>query len=167
VIASTPDPPSDNLADQTSTFSVPAPDQFDASFSLEVCPEDSRDDSSSQFDFFSSLNAGDKSADLDFDAIFGVDVPAWNEAVFGEPPSQESTPSSSTSFWEFMSKEEPSVETSAPGVGTGVHTDIQFQFPSVNTDTIGDGNGLLTEDEFLRAVMETVQSTPKRVSWIS
>ena len=159
MIAPVTDPPSDNFTAQASTFSVPAPDPFDASFSLEARPKNSQDDSSGQFDFFSSLITGNQSSNFDFGASFDVDISAWNEAVFGESPSQESTSSSSSAFWELTSKEEPPM-----GVDTSVCTDMQFQFPSVDLGAIGDGNRVPTEDEFLKAVMGAVQSTPKRVS---
>ena len=159
VVASVTDPSDDTFTAQASTFSVPAPDPFDASFSLEACPKDSQEDSLCQSDFFSSLIAGNQPAAFDFNGSFDVDISAWDEAVFGESPSQESTSSSSSSSWDLTSKEEPRM-----GVGAGIGTDMQFQFPSVNAGAIGDRDGLPTEDEFLKAVVSTVQSTPKRVS---
>jgi len=96
-------------------------------------------------------------ANVDFDGSLDVDISAWNEAVFGESPSQESTPSSS---WELMSKEGPSME-----MGTDVGIDMQLQFPSIDMGAIGEGIGMMpTEDEFMRAIMEVAQSTPKAVS---
>lgn len=46
------------------------------------------------------------------------------------------------------------------GAGT---VDMQLQLPTVKVDAIGDGTGIPTEDEFLRAVMEATQSTPRTV----
>jgi len=148
-----------SLAAQTGALSVPAPDAFDVSFfeaSLDV-PSGSQD-YLGQFGF--SLVANESSVP-DFDASFDVDIPAWNEAVFGESPSQQST-SSSSSSWEEMSQGEPSMETS---MGTGI--DMQLQFPTVKVDVIGDGTGMPTEDEFLRAIMEAVHSSPRTVSSLS
>jgi len=52
------------------------------------------------------------------------------------------------------------------GMGTGI--DMQLQFPTVKVDTIGDGTGIIpSEDEFLRAIMEAVQSSPRIVSSLS
>ena len=112
------------------------------------------------FDFSSIAN---ESAVPDFDASFDdVDIPAWNEAVFGESPSQGST--SSSSSWEETSKEDPSME--ALGMGAGI--DMQLQFPTVKVDAIGDGTGIIpAEDEFLRAIMEAMQSNPRIVSSLS
>ena len=145
---------------QTSVFSMPAPDAFGASFSLETGLDVSNDsqDSPGQFDL--SLIASESSVS-DFDASFDVDIPAWNKAVFGEFPSQQST-SSSSSSWEEMSQGEPSMETS---MDMGI--DMQLQFPIVKVDVIGDGTGMPTEDEFLRAIMEAVQSSPRTVSSLS
>ena len=164
------DSPNDNSTAQASTFSVPAQNPFDDCFSIEPHLEDSQDFQDGSFDqlsdFFSSLIAGNESANFDFAAPFDFDTSAWNEAAFGEFHSQESTPSSSCSFLESVSKEEPSTETGV-SVGTGIDADMQFLFPSVKVDAIGEWNGWPNEDEFLKAVMETVQSTPKMVSRIS
>jgi len=151
------------LAAQTSTLSVPITDAFDASFSLEAGLNDSQDsqDPPCQFDFFSTLMASEP-ANPDFDGSFDVDISAWNEAVFGQSPSQESTSSTSTSSWESTSKEGTSMET-----GTGMGIDMQLQFPIVSVDAIEDGTGAPTEDEFLRVVVEAAQSSPKTVSPIS
>ena len=113
------------------------------------------------FDFSSIAN---ESVVPDFDASFDdVDIPAWNEAVFGESPSQGST-SSSSSSWEETSKEDPSME--ALGMGAGI--DMQLQFPTVKVDAVGDGTGIIpAEDEFLRAIMEAMQSSPRIVSSLS
>lgn len=142
---------------QTSVFSMPAPDAFDASFSLETGLDVSSDsqDSLGQFDFSVIANG---SAVSDFGASFDVDIPAWNKAVFGESPSQQST-SSSSSSWE---EGELSMETS---IDMGI--DMQLQFPTMKVDVIGDGTGMPTEDEFLRAIMEAVQSSPRTVSSLS
>lgn len=149
-------------AAQASTFSVPAPDAFDASFSIETGLDASQvsQDSFGQFDF--SAFMANESTVSDFDASFDVDIPAWNEAVFGESLSQEPTPSSSSS-WEVTSEEGPSMVT---GMGTGI-VDVQLQFPSVKVDEIGDRTSMPTEDEFLRVVIEAAQSTPRTVSLIS
>jgi len=48
-------------------------------------------------------------------------------------------------------------------MGMGADVDMGLQFPSVDVDTIGDGSGIPTEAEFLRAILEVVQSTPKVV----
>lgn len=141
------------LAAQAST-SVPAPDAFDASFKGEVDSSQDFQDSFGQFDFLSTSTAN-QPPNLDFDNSLDVDISSWNEAVFGESPSQESTPSSSSSPWELASEGGPSTATD---VGTSV--DMRLQFPSV----WGDGISMPTEDEFLRAVMEAVQSSPKPVS---
>ena len=93
----------------------------------------------------------------DFDAL-GVGIPAWDEAAFGESPSQESESSSSSSSWELTSKDGFSVE-----MGMGADVDMGLQFPSVGVDTIGDGNAVPTEEEFWRGILEVVQSTPKVV----
>lgn len=141
---------------QASTFSVPTSNPFDASFSLEGRPDDSQDfqGSPGEFDFLATLIANESTV-LGLDASFDIDVPAWNEAVFGEVPSQEPTPSSSLS-WEVTSNEGSSMER-------GMGADMQLQFPSVKVDTIGDGTGIPTEDEFLWAAMEAAQSTPRTV----
>ena len=168
VITSVIDPPNVDPTAQTSAFSVPAPDQFDASFSLEACPKESQkshDDSVGRSEFFSSLVAGDEFANFDFDTLFNVDTSYLNGAVFGESPSQGSTPSSSSSFLELMSKEENSMEA---GVSMDVGIDPHMlQFPSVHAGIFGYGDGFPTEEEFLSAVREAIQSTPKRVSRIS
>ena len=96
----------------------------------------------------------------DFDASFDVDISAWNGAMFGEFPSQESTPSSS--LWEFTSKEEPLID-----MYMGTDVDMELRFPSVKVDVSGDTTGVSTEAEFLRAIMEAVQSSPKTVSQLS
>ena len=93
----------------------------------------------------------------DFDAL-GVHIPAWDEATFRESPSQESESLSSSSSWELTSEEVSSME-----IAMGAYVDMGLQFPSVDVDTIGDGSGIPTEDEFLRAILEVVQSTPKVV----
>jgi hypothetical protein len=146
---------------QMTVFSAPAPDVFDSSFSLEGGLNDSQDsqDSHSHFDFLASLMASEPT-NPDFISSLNVDIPAWNEAVFGESPSQEST--SSSSSWELTVKESPPVE-----MGTGMDIDMRLQFPSVSVDAIGDGTSMPTEDEFLRAIMEAVQSSPKMVGLIS
>jgi len=131
-----------------STFSMPAPDAFDASF----CPEAGLDDSQDSQDSdgqFSSLMAG-TSAVPGFDFSFDFDISTYKEVVFGESPSQQSTLSSS-SLWDFTSKEDPSMK---------MGTDMQLRFPSIKVD----GAGMPTEEEFLRAIMETSQSSPKTVS---
>ena len=145
-------------AAEMNAFSVPAPDTFDASFSLGTGLDVSRDSQGSlgQFDF--SLLANELAVP-DFDVCFDADIPAWNEAVFGESPSQGST-SSSPSSWEETYMEELSMETGM--MGTDI--DMQLQFPTVKVDAIGDGTGMLAEDEFLRAIMEAVQSSPRTVS---
>ena len=157
--------------DQTSTFPAPTPHLFDPGFSLETCTKGSdshepQADSFDQFDFFSSLIIGNESSAMpDFDASFDFDFDnsAWGDAMFGESPSRESTPSSSSSLWESASKEESSMTmgAGAPSLGTGwgCDADMQLLFPSV------DVGGFSTEDEFLKALMEAVQSTPKVVSW--
>lgn len=144
-------------------FSAPAPDVFDASFSLEPGLSDSQDsqDSHDHFDFLSSLMAGEPT-NPDFVSSLNVDIPAWNEAVFGESPSQESM--SSSSSWELTVREEPPAEMN---MGMGMDIDMRLQFPSVSVDAIGDGTTMPTEDEFLRAIMEAVQSSPKMVGLIS
>jgi len=151
------------LAAQTSTFPVPAADASDASFSLEAGLGDSQEshDPLDQFDFFSTLMANEPVVP-DFDSSFNVDLSVWNEAVFGQSPSQESTSSTSTSSWDFTSKEGPSME-----VDMGMGVDMQLQFPSVSVDAIGDGTGMPTDEEFLRAIIEAAQSSPKTVSLIS
>ena len=93
----------------------------------------------------------------DFDAI-GVKIPAWDAETFGESPSQESESSSSSSSWELTSTDGPSME-----IGMGADVDMGLQFPTVDVDTVGNGSGIPTEDEFLRAILEVVQSTPKVV----
>ena len=99
----------------------------------------------------------DKSANVDFDGPFDVDFSAWNEAVFGDSPSKWSPPSSSSSLWEL---------TSTEGSVMGMDTGINVQFPTVDANAIGNGIGMPTEEEFLRAIVEAAQSTPKaRVSW--
>lgn len=132
---------------------------FDDCFSLEG-PSDASQDfqgSPGEFDFLSTLMANESTV-LGLDASFDVDVPAWDEVVFGEGPSQEPTPSSSLS-WEVTSNEGFSMER-----GVDANTvDMDLQFPSVKVDTIGDGAGIPTEDEFLRAAMEAAQSTPRAV----
>ena len=137
---------------------ISAPDGFDASFSLKTGLDDSQDSQYSlgQSNFVSSPMAS-ASTIPDFNASFDLDIPAWNGAVFGEFPSQESTPSSS--LWEFTAKEEPSVE-----MGTDV--DMQPQSPSMKVDLSRGGTGVSTEDELLRAIMEVVQPSPKPVSVI-
>jgi hypothetical protein len=144
---------------QASTFSVTASNPFDASFSLEGCPDASQDSQGSpgESDFLSTLMANESTL-LGFDASFDINVPTWNEATFEEGPSQEPTPSSSLS-WEATSNEGSSMER---GMGMGT-VDMQLQFPSVKVDTIGDGTGIPTEDEFLWAAMEAAQSTPRTV----
>ena len=52
-------------------------------------------------------------------------------------------------------------------MGMGADIDVDLQFPTVNVDAIENGNGIPTEDEFLRAVMGVVQSSPKMVCPIS
>lgn len=100
----------------------------------------------------------DKSANIDFDGSSDVDFSAWNEAVFGDSPSKWSPPSSSSSLWELTS-----MEGSVMGIDTGVN--VQSQFPTVDANAIGNGIGMPTEEEFLRAIVEAAQSTPKaRVS---
>jgi hypothetical protein len=108
------------------------------------------------------LLANDKFANLDFGPPSDVDIAAWNEAVFGESPSQGSTtPSSSTSsLWEFLAKEESVMTGIAADMGTGV----QFQFPNVNANMVGNGIDVPAGDEFMEAMMKAVQSTPERVS---
>ena len=144
---------------QEGTFSVPAPDPFDAIFSLETSSGDP-DNFASQFDLHSSFTVGEDCTNSDFENLFSVDISAWDEAVFGVPLSQESTPSSSSSIWEPASKEDLAMET-----GTAVGTDEMFQFPSVDVDGAVNGTSMPTDEEFLRAIIEAAQSTPKKVSW--
>ena len=145
-------------AAHTTSFTVPDPDVFDASFSFEVGLNDFQD-SPGQFDFLSLTTS--EPAYLDFDSTFDIDIPVWNEAAFGESLSQESTPS--TSSWDVTSGEGPSTET---GTGTGI--DMELQFPSVCVDAIGDGTGMPTDEEFLRVIIEAAQSrSPKTVGLIS
>ena len=143
---------------QADTFSAPPQNPFDDSFSIEPSVGDfqvSQDDSLSQFGFFPSMTANE-SANIDFDGSSDVDFSAWNEAVFGDSPSKWSPPSSSSSLWELTS-----MEGSAMGMDTG----INVQFPTVDANAIGNGIGMPTEEEFLRAIVEAAQSTPKaRVS---
>lgn len=139
-------------AAQTSAFSVPAPDAFYAKFEGEA-GLDVPQDTLGQSDF--SLVANESVIPV-FDVSFDVDIPAWNEAVFGESPSQESI-SSSLSSWE-----EPLMD-----IGTGIGIDMQLQFPTVKVDTIGDGTGMPSEDEFFKAIVEAVQSSPRAVSPLS
>ena len=55
------------------------------------------------------------------------------------------------------------MEGSVMGMDTGVN--VQSQFPTVDANAIGNGIGMPTEEEFLRAIVEAAQSTPKaRVS---
>lgn len=145
---------------QTTSFSVPAPDAFDTIF-LEAGLNSSPDsqDSISQIDFLFSLMEN-KPATPGFGGSVNVDIPAWNEAVFGESPSQEST--SSSSSWELTAGEGPSAE-----MGVGTNVDMDLQFPSISVDAIGSGTDMPTEDEFLRAMMGVVQSSPKAVGPIS
>ena len=49
--------------------------------------------------------------------------------------------------------------------GTAVGTDEMFQFPSVDVDGAVNGTSMPTDEEFLRAIIEAAQSTPKKVSW--
>ena len=93
----------------------------------------------------------------DFDAL-GVGIPTWDETAFRESPSQGSESSSSSSSWELASRELASME-----MAMGADIDMGLQFPSVDVDTIGDGSGLPTGEEFLRAILEVAQSTPKVV----
>ena len=139
---------------QASLF-APASDLFG-----EADPNTSQD-SLSEIDRFFSLMI-DKATNPDFDGSLDVDIPAWNEAVFGELSSQGSTPSSSSSSWESTSKEGPSTE-----MGAGADIDMGVRFPSVGVDATGGWVGMPTQEEFLRAIVEAAQSSPKTVSPIS
>ena len=136
----------------TGAFAEPTQDPFDNSFAVDTSLEDSQDsqdDPLGQFDF---------SADPSVESLFDIDMFALNEALSGKPHSPGSTPSSSSSVWEFMSQGE-----SSTGPGTG----MQFQFPTIDAGVDGNRTDVLTEDEFLKAVMAAAQSTPKNVSLAS
>lgn len=49
----------------------------------------------------------------------------------------------------------------------GADVDMGLQFPSASVDVIGEESGIPTGDDFVKMLMEAIQSSPKEVSRIS